>query len=188
MAGDVCWLAGVDEVGRGCLAGPVVAACVLLPSRDPFPPLADSKLLSPATRERLFVEITARAPAWGVAAISSTEIDRINIHQASLQAMAQAVQKITPTPDYLLVDGRFELAIAVPQRAVVAGDRHCQVVAAASIVAKVWRDRWMIEMDSRYPQYGFERHKGYPTAQHREALARLGPTPLHRRSFRGVLD
>lgn len=187
-------LAGVDETGRGCLAGPVVAACVIYPSTGAgsspptFPRVADSKILSPRRREELCAEICSRALAWAVAEVEPTEIDRVNIHWASLRAMQGAVEKLRRRPDYLLVDGRFPLAVPIPQQAVIDGDAKCQVIAAASIVAKVWRDRLMCRLEEVYPKFQFGQHKGYGTQQHREELRCHGPTPIHRKSFHGVID
>ncbi len=184
-------LAGVDEVGRGCLAGPVVAACVVLPDTGdqpvaaPWDQITDSKLLTPKRREELYDEICSGS-LWSVAAIEPAEIDQINIHYASLKAMRQAVEQISPQPDYLLVDGRFPIEIDLPQRAVIKGDRECRVIGAASIIAKVWRDRLMVRFQADYPHFGFEQHKGYGTAQHRNELKRHGPTEIHRKSFKGV--
>jgi ribonuclease HII len=181
-------LAGVDEVGRGCLAGPVVAACVIYPTDSSyFPQVADSKLLSPARREKLYDEICATAAAWAIAKVESTEIDEINIHQASLKAMCLAVEQVRPAPDYLLVDGKFPIDSCLQQQAVIGGDRQCQVIGAASILAKVWRDRLMVQYEADYPQFGFAQHKGYGTQQHRNELKQHGPTVIHRRSFKGVL-
>jgi len=183
----VAYLAGVDEVGRGCLAGPVVAASVIYPTAGSFPAVADSKLLSPQQRAEIYEAIITQAVTWSVAAIAADEIDRVNIHQASLKVMRCAVTKLNPQPDYLLVDGRFPLKVSIPQRAVIRGDRECRVVSAASIVAKVWRDRLMVQMQETYANFQFAKHKGYGTRQHREELRQHGPTPIHRRSFRGVV-
>jgi len=177
-------IAGVDEAGRGCLAGPVFAAAVILPVGLFLPEVDDSKKLSPIKREELYQAITEVAVAWGVAAISPDVIDSVNIHHASLEAMRQAVAQLSPPPEFLLVDGRFPVPLLVPQRPIIRGDSSSQVIAAASILAKVSRDRWMWDAASEYPAFGFERHKGYGTPAHREAIRRLGPTPLHRRSFR----
>jgi len=179
-------VAGVDEAGRGPLAGPVVAAAVILDPDRPVRGVADSKTLSPARRERLFGEIHERARAVGVGIVSHGEIDRINILQATLRAMTRAVEELTAAPDYLLIDALTLPAVALPQEGIVRGDGRSVSIAAASIVAKVTRDRLMADLDRAYPGYGFAVHKGYPTAAHRSALARLGPCPVHRRSFRGV--
>ncbi|MEQ1896565.1 MAG: ribonuclease HII [Vicinamibacterales bacterium] len=177
-------IAGTDEVGRGCLAGPVVAAVVVLDPSRHIPGLADSKLLTPAARERLFAVIASCADAWAVGSASPDEIDQLNIHRASLEAMRRAVLALDPAPDLVLVDAFRIPDLVVPQRAVVHGDRRCAAIAAASIMAKVTRDREMCafhEFDSRY---GFDQHKGYATALHLAAVARHGYSSLHRRSFR----
>lgn len=180
-------VAGVDEAGRGCLAGPVFAAAVILPPGLILPEVDDSKLLAPPVRERLFDVICGSAVAWSVASIEAEEIDRINIHRASLKAMALAVKGLAARPEFILIDGKFtleEFIFLVPQEAVVEGDARSQTVAAASILAKVSRDRWMAEEEKKYPQYRFGQHKGYATEQHRGEIRHHGPTPLHRRSFR----
>jgi ribonuclease HII len=177
-------IAGVDEVGRGCLAGPVAAGAVVLdPDRD-VPGIADSKALTPAVRARLFDEITAVAVAWQVALVEPAEIDRINIHQASFVAMRAALAGLAPQPGFVLVDGFRIPGLSIPQRAVIGGDRRSTAIAAASILAKVTRDRLMIELHARDPRYGFDRHKGYATPEHLAAVARYGYSPVHRRSFR----
>ncbi len=183
-----CLPAGVDEAGRGPLAGPVVAAAVILPPRYDLPGLADSKKLSARRREQLFGSIRQQAVAVGVGFCSAAEIDRHNILQASLLAMRQAVMRLHPAADALLVDGLQTLALPLPQQALVKGDARCASVAAASIIAKVVRDRIMRVFDRRYPGYGFARHKGYGSAEHRRRIAELGPCPLHRASFRGVRE
>ena len=181
-------IAGADEVGRGCLAGPVVAAAVILDPARHIPGLRDSKLLNAAERERLHGEITRTALAWGVASAAPAEIDAINIHHASLAAMRRAVMAMTPLPDFVLVDAFRIPEIPMAQRGIIGGDRRCAAIAAASIVAKVERDRLLVELDARYPEYGFARHKGYGTPDHIEALRRLGPCPEHRELFvRGIL-
>jgi ribonuclease HII len=177
-------VAGCDEVGRGCLAGPVVAGAVILDPDRHIPGLADSKALTAAERERLYDLITARALAWSVAAAQPTEIDTINIHQASLQAMRRAVMAIAPLPDLVLVDAFRIPDILIAQRGVVHGDRTCAAIAAASIVAKVVRDREMATHHAADPRYGYDRHKGYATADHLAAVALHGLSSLHRRSFR----
>ena len=177
-------IAGVDEVGRGCLAGPVVAAAVVLDPSAHVAGLADSKLVPPDEREVLSLLITGRATAWSVAVVEADEIDRLNIHRASLQAMRQAVSALEPLPDAVLVDGFRIPDLAIPQRGIVKGDRRCAAIAAASIVAKVARDRLMQALDAADPRYGFGRHKGYATAEHLEAVARYGYSAVHRRSFR----
>lgn len=177
-------VAGVDEVGRGCLAGPVVAAAVVLDPGAHVAGLADSKLVPPKQRDLLAALIIARASAWAVAIVDAGEIDRLNIHRASLQAMREAVAALVPLPDAVLVDGFRIPYLAIPQRGIVKGDRRCAAIAAASIVAKVTRDRLMQDLDAQDPRYGFGRHKGYATAEHLEAVARYGYSAVHRRSFR----
>lgn len=179
-----CHVAGVDEVGRGCLAGPVVAAAVVLDPDRHVPGVSDSKLVTPAERERLFPLILRRAVAWSVAASDPREIDALNIHQASLRAMQRAVMALHPLPDVVLVDAFRVPNLPMPQRGVVHGDRQCAAIAAASIVAKVVRDRLMTELHGTDPRYGFDRHKGYATAAHLHAVARFGYSDAHRRSFR----
>jgi ribonuclease HII len=179
-------IAGLDEVGRGPMFGPVVAAAVILPHGWRLPGLNDSKLLSEKKRLQFEVEIRANAIAWSVAAIDVETIDRINIRQASLLAMRTAVERLALTPDYLLIDGLDNIDWPCPQRPVVQGDSTSISVAAASVLAKVHRDRTLVELDAVYPGYGLARHKGYCSAEHLEALARLGPTPLHRKSYQPV--
>ncbi|GIV60728.1 ribonuclease HII [Rhodocaloribacter litoris] len=178
-------VAGVDEAGRGCLAGPVVAAAVILPPEAAIPGLDDSKKLSPARREALLSTIQAEAVALGVGLCSPAEIDRMNILWAALEAMRRAVAALTPSPDYLLIDGnRCFPHCTYPFTTLVRGDARSRSIAAASIVAKTTRDRIMHDLDHHFPQYGWRRNAGYPTRDHYEALAAHGPTPLHRRSFR----
>ena len=182
------WVAGVDEVGRGPLAGPVVAAAVILDPTTPIDGLRDSKLLTGRRRRRLAREIRAHALAFAVARVGPREIDVINVLQATWTAMRDALARLHLPPGLVLVDGNLRIpGVTCTQRAIVAGDRRSASVAAASIVAKVVRDAFMARADRRYPAYGFRQHKGYATAAHLEALARLGPCPLHRRSFRGVI-
>lgn len=175
---------GVDEVGRGSLAGPVVVAAVVLHPERRIPGVRDSKLLTPAARERLYGEILERAVCWTIASASPDEVDALNVHQASLLAMRRAVNDLAPLPDFVLVDGFRIPGLYLPQRRVIGGDRRCAAIAAASIVAKVTRDRQMRELHIHDPRYGFDRHKGYATAQHLEAVARFGYSSVHRRSFR----
>jgi ribonuclease HII len=177
-------VAGVDEVGRGCLAGPVVAAAVVLDPARHIAGLRDSKLVPAAGRERLYDTITGRAMAWAVASIEPAEIDRINIHRASLQAMRQAVMTLSRLPDVVIVDAFRIPDLPLPQRGIIKGDRRCAAIAAASIVAKVHRDRLMDALHAQDPRFGFDRHKGYATADHLEAVARFGYSTVHRRSFR----
>jgi ribonuclease HII len=177
-------IAGVDEVGRGCLAGPVVAAAVVLDPARHIPGVCDSKTTTELQRERLFRLITSRAVAWAVASADPAEIDTLNIHRASLQAMRRAVMMLAPLPDMVLVDAFRIPDLPMAQRGVPHGDRRCSAIAAASIVAKVTRDREMLSHHSADPRYGFDRHKGYATADHLAAVARFGYSTLHRRSFR----
>lgn len=178
-------MAGVDEAGRGPLAGPVVAAAVILaPDWTADIPLDDSKRLTEAQRERAFEVIRTSALAWKVALAQPEEIDRVNILQATLRAMARAVKRLNPGADFVLVDGNKAPELPVPCRTVVRGDGKCNSIAAASILAKVVRDRIMAVYGRRYPQWGFAGHKGYGTQAHREALRRHGPSPIHRFSFR----
>ena len=179
-----CHVAGVDEVGRGCLAGPVVAAAVVLDPARHIAGVADSKLVPPAERERLFDCIVREAVAWAVASADPREIDHLNIHQASLRAMQRAVLALVPLPDVVLVDAFRVPDLPMAQRGVPHGDRRCAAIAAASIIAKVTRDRGMLALHDRDPRYGFDRHKGYATADHLDAVARFGYSEAHRRSFR----
>jgi len=179
-------IAGLDEVGRGPMFGPVVAAAVILPKGCSLPGLTDSKKLSEKARNEFDREIRVNAVAWAVAAVDVETIDRINIRNASLLAMRLAVEQLALTPDYLLIDGVDTIDWPCPQQAVVQGDSTSLSIAAASVLAKVHRDRLLVELDSQYPGYGLARHKGYCSAEHMEALARLGPTPLHRKSFSPV--
>ncbi len=176
-------LAGVDEVGRGPLAGPVVAAAVILDPAKPIEGLADSKKLSEKKREQLAEQIREHAMAWSLGRAEVEEIDRINILQASLLAMQRAVEGLTVTPHKALVDGNKLPRLSCPAEAIVGGDNTVEVISAASIIAKVARDREMVELDAIYPGYGLAKHKGYPTKQHVEALRTLGVTPIHRRTF-----
>ncbi len=176
--------AGVDEAGRGPLAGPVVAGACVLPKGVIFDELNDSKKLSPATRERLFGELQAHPDIHCAVGIVDVEtIDRINILQATIQAMIEAVNALTITPDFLLVDG-LALPHSIPCQKIIKGDQLCQSIMAASILAKVTRDRIMLDLHTRYPDYGFDRHKGYGTEQHLAALVQYGRSPVHRTSFR----
>jgi ribonuclease HII len=177
-------VAGVDEVGRGCLAGPVVAAAVVLDPARHIAGLRDSKLLTPAERDVLYDLIVARAAGWAVGSLDPVEIDRLNIHQASLQAMRQAVLGLSPLPEAVLVDAFRIPDLPVPQRGIVKGDRRSAAIAAASIVAKVTRDRFMEQLHGTDPRFGFHHHKGYATREHLAAVARHGYSPAHRRTFR----
>lgn len=179
-------IAGIDEAGRGPLAGPVVAAAVIIAPDRRIKGLADSKLLPPERREELFHVIQERALAVGVGVVDHETIDRVNILQATRQAMAEALAALAVTPELVITDFVVLAGLPCPQRNLVAGDRRCASVAAASIIAKVTRDRLMVAMDTQFPEYGFARHKGYATPEHRAALDKHGPCPIHRRSFSGV--
>uniref|UniRef100_A0A831ZQU9 Ribonuclease HII n=1 Tax=Desulfacinum infernum TaxID=35837 RepID=A0A831ZQU9_9BACT len=181
-------VAGVDEVGRGPLAGPVVAAAVILAENTSLPGVTDSKKVTPRRREELAAVIRDHAVAVSVGCAEPDEIDRTDILRATFSAMLRAIQSLKVPPDFVLLDGPYTLPLAVPQRGVIQGDVRSLSIAAASIIAKVHRDRLMDDYHSLYPAYGFHRHKGYPTAEHREALRRFGPCPIHRRSFQGVLS
>jgi ribonuclease HII len=178
------YIAGVDEVGRGPLAGPVVAAAVVFPKDVYIPGIDDSKKLSPSTREELFSEIREGALTFGVGVVDQAVIDVINIREASLLAMKSALCQLALRPEYVLVDGNYFHGSPVPHETIVHGDAKVFSIAAASIVAKVVRDRMMNGYHLRHPEYGFNRHKGYPTRQHIEAIKRFGSCDLHRRSFR----
>jgi ribonuclease HII len=179
-------IAGLDEVGRGPLFGPVVAAAVILASGFQFDGLTDSKKLSEKKRNQLDLEIRARAVCWAIAEVDAETIDRINIRQASLLAMRRAVGQLPLSPDFLLIDGRDTIDWDCPQQAVIQGDATSLSIAAASVLAKVHRDRLLVEFDRQFPGYGLASHKGYCCPEHLAALARLGPTPLHRKSFHPV--
>jgi ribonuclease HII len=182
-------IAGTDEVGRGSLAGPVVAAAVILGPRGVPRGIDDSKKLTRLRREELAEEIRRRALAYAISRVEHDSIDRVNIHRASLFAMESAVKALQPQPDYVLIDGRYQLPeIDCPQEAVIKGDSISVSIAAASIVAKVSRDLWMREYDREYPGYGFSSHCGYNTREHQEAITRMGPCAIHRVSFQGVLS
>lgn len=177
-------VAGVDEVGRGCLAGPVTAGAVILDPDRHIPGLADSKVVPPDEREDLYEEIVRHALAWTVASSDPRQIDRLNIHHASLDAMRRAVLALAPVPDVVLVDAFRIPDLPMEQRGIVKGDRRCAAIAAASIVAKVTRDREMVALHQQDPRYGFARHKGYATPEHLAAVAQFGYSEVHRRSFR----
>lgn len=181
-------IAGVDEVGRGPLAGPVVAAAVILDPRQPVQGLLDSKLLDEVTREALDVQIRRHAMAFCISEASVEEIDEINILHASMLAMQRAVEGLAIRPQLVLVDGNRYPRLDHAGAAIVKGDQRVQSISAASIIAKVARDRMMLTLHEQYPQYGFAQHKGYPTAQHRQAIVDHGVLHLHRRSFRPVRD
>ena len=177
---------GVDEAGRGPLAGAVYTAAVILDPARPIAGLADSKALTPARREALAQAIRERSLAWAVASASAAEIDRLNILQATLLAMARAIDGLAIAPTEVWVDGNQRPRTSLPCRAIVKGDALVPAISAASILAKTAPDAEMLAIDAQFPGYGFARHKGYPTPEHLEAMARLGPTPIHRRSFAPV--
>jgi ribonuclease HII len=177
-------VAGVDEVGCGCLAGPVMAGAVVLDPERHIPGLADSKALTALGRDRLYEAIVTRSLAWAVSSADPAEIDEINIRQATFKAMQRAIYALAPLPDVVLVDAFRIPELPMAQRRVVKGDRQCAAIAAASIVAKVTRDRFMDRLHADDPRYGFDRHKGYATAEHLDAVARHGYSNVHRRTFR----
>jgi ribonuclease HII len=181
-------IAGIDEAGRGSLCGPVVAAAVVFPTDLVIPGVNDSKKLSPRTRELLYDEIMTRAVAVGIGMGTPELIDRINILQATRHAMKEAVALLSLKPDMLLIDGISTIDVPLPQKTITKGDSRSLSIAAASIIAKVSRDRMMTELDLLYPGYGFASHKGYGCASHMEAIRRLGPSPVHRLTFRGVRE
>lgn len=181
-------VAGVDEAGRGPLAGPVVSAAVILPDAFPVTGVNDSKKLTPKQRNVLYRKIYDHALSIGIGIVDAAEIDRINILQAALLSMAISVENLSPSPDFLLIDGKFPISSDIPQEAVPHGDALSISVAAASVVAKVTRDRLMERYHEEYPVFGFSRHKGYPTRAHKDAIRKFGCCPIHRRSFRGVRE
>ena len=181
-------IAGIDEAGRGPLAGPVVSAAVILPASFRVEGVNDSKRLTPQKRETLFTAIYGSAVSVGVGVVGPKRIDEINILQASLTSMAMAVACLAPRPDCLLVDGIFKIDSDLPQTPIPKGDSRSVSIAAASIIAKVARDNMMAHYHRRYPQYGFSKHKGYPTKAHKAAIRAYGCTPIHRRSFKGVKE
>ena len=182
-------VAGVDEVGRGPLAGPVVAVAIILDESFEDPGVNDSKALSPASRIALYPRISETAVSWGVGLVEADEIDQLNILNATFMAMIRAISQLSVPPQAILVDGKLRIPnLHCPQRAIVRGDRDSISIGAASILAKEIRDRIMEEYDQTYPGYGFAQHKGYATTEHAEALARLGPSPIHRRSFAPVRE
>lgn len=183
-----CCIAGIDEAGRGALAGPVVAAAVVFPKGVEIPGINDSKKLTPAKRNELFDMILEKALSIGIGSGDHLLIDRVNILQATLVAMKEAVLGISPLPDYLLIDGISKISIGIHQRTIKKGDSASISIAAASIIAKVTRDRLMVGFDRDYPGYGFAEHKGYGCAAHMAAVARLGPSTIHRKTFRGVKE
>ena len=179
-------IAGIDEVGRGPLAGPVVAAAVILDPLRPIDGIQDSKKITPKKRDELVYEILNKSVSVSVTSIGPRQIERINILNASLEAMRVSVSRLMLQPDFLLIDGNRMIDSIIPQETIVKGDSLCASIAAASIVAKVCRDRIMVRMNSHYPGYGFEKHKGYPTKEHLECIRNLGATKIHRRTFNGV--
>jgi len=183
--GATC-IAGLDEVGRGPMFGPVVAAAVILPDGWRLRGLTDSKLLKEEERNRFAMAIRLKAVAWAIAAVDVETIDRINIRRASLLAMRMAVEQLPLAPDYLLIDGCDTIDWPCAQQSVIGGDARSLSIAAASVLAKVHRDALLVEFDAVYPGYGLARHKGYCSPEHLEALARLGPTPLHRKTYQPV--
>ena len=181
-------IAGIDEAGRGPLAGPVVSAAVILPATFRDSDITDSKKLSSKKRRQLYDVIYAHAVSIGIGIVDPIEIDRINILQASLLAMAMAVKNLAPRPDYLLIDGIFPISTDLPQQPIAKGDALSISIGAASIIAKVTRDRLMQKYHHYYPQFDFPKHKGYPTRAHREAIRKFGCCPIHRKSFKGVKE
>lgn len=182
-AGGVRLLCGVDEAGRGPLAGPVCAAAVILPQNCVIEGLNDSKKLTEKKREALFAVITAAAVSYGIAFATVEEIEQHNILAATFMAMNRAIAKLDPAPELALIDGNRSAGIEIPSRCVVGGDGKCADIAAASVLAKVTRDRYMLQMAELYPEYGFEKHKGYGTKAHYQAIREYGPSPIHRPSF-----
>jgi len=181
-------IAGIDEAGRGALAGPVIAAAVILPLNCNIDGLKDSKQLTPKQRDRLADEIHNVALSVGIGAADNRTVDRLNVLEATLFAMQNAIEKLTPQPDYLLVDGINLPTTAIPGEAIPKGDSRSYSIAAASIIAKTTRDRLMVEADRNYPNYGFPKHKGYPTSQHRQAIAQFGASEIHRQTFKLLPD
>ena len=180
-------IAGIDEVGRGPLAGPVVAAAVILDPMQTIKGIQDSKRILPGKREKLLLEILDKSISVSVASIGPRQIERINILNASLEAMRISVSRLNPKPDFLLIDGNRMIDSMITQKPIIKGDSLSASIAAASIVAKVCRDRLMVRMSSHYPDYGFERHKGYPTKEHLESIRIQGASKIHRRTFNGVV-
>ncbi len=179
-------VAGIDEAGRGPLAGPVVAAAVVLPTEEKIKGLNDSKKLSPAQREKFFHLILEQAQGIGLGIVEAPEIDRSNIWRATQNAMEEAIKKLPACPDFLLIDGKFPLGVSIAQKVIIKGDQRCQSIAAASIIAKVTRDRIMLNYHEIYPQYNFARHKGYATKEHLAAIRQYGCCPIHRHSFKPI--
>ncbi len=181
-------IAGIDEAGRGPLAGPVVSAAVILPASFEVTGINDSKKITPEKRNYLYGEICRHALATATGIVDSVEIDKINILQATLLSMSMAVKNLAVRPDTLLIDGTFAIPSDLPQTTIAKGDSRSISIAAASIIAKVTRDRLMEKYDSTYPQFGFSKHKGYPVKAHKEAIKKFGPCPIHRRTFKGVKE
>ena len=181
-------VAGIDEAGRGPLAGPVVSAAVILPSEFNLPGLTDSKRLTARQRESLYPLIRSQAVAVGIGLASAADVDRYNVLQATLRSMQQAVTRLNCGADYLLIDGISRIQTSLPQETLKKGDSRSISISAASVIAKVVRDRIMLAYDKHYPEYGFAGHKGYGSAAHMQAIARCGPSPLHRKTFRGVKE
>lgn len=181
-------IAGIDEAGRGPLAGPVVSAAVILPEHFSVRDVFDSKQLSAAKRDGLYEKIRDSAVSIGIGVVDPAEIDRINIHRASLLSMVRAVQDLDPQPDMLLIDGPYRVFSDLPQEPIIKGDTKSISIAAASIMAKVTRDRLMERYHQEFPRFGFNRHKGYPTRLHREAIIKFGCCPIHRQTFKGVKE
>ena len=179
-------IAGVDEAGRGPLAGPVVAGAVILPQGVELAGVTDSKKMRQVAREQVFSTIHHEALATGIGVVSHRYIDEFNILKASLEAMRRAILALEPLPDFLLIDGIHPVPISIPQRCLKKGDQISRSISAASVLAKVYRDRIMLSHHERYPDYGFDQHKGYGTARHMEAIRRYGPSPIHRMTFKGV--
>lgn len=182
------YIAGIDEAGRGPLAGPVVSAAVLLPTSFHDPDITDSKKLSPKKRSYLYEKLYDQAVSIGIGIVDNIEIERINILNAALLSMSISVKNLSPQPDYLLIDGKFRIPTDLAQEPIIRGDALSISIAAASIVAKVSRDRLMERYDQDYPQFGFAGHKGYPTKAHKEAIRTFGCCPIHRRTFKGVKE
>ncbi|RPJ81889.1 MAG: ribonuclease HII [Deltaproteobacteria bacterium] len=182
------FIAGVDEVGRGPLAGPVVSAAVILPESFPDTGITDSKKLSPKQRDLYFSHICDHAVTIGIGIVDSAEIDQVNILQASLFSMGIAVNNLHPAPDFVLIDGIFHIPSDIPQKTIKKGDSLSISIASASIIAKVTRDRLMEKYHQQYPLFAFNKHKGYPTKSHREAIRKHGSCPIHRKSFKGVRE
>lgn len=181
------FIVGVDEAGRGPLAGPVVAASCSMPLQLEIEGVRDSKLLSPLQRSRLFEKLISHPQlSFGIGVVSAAEIDQLNIYRATMRAIELSVRALRRLPDHLFIDGNPLPQFFMEHQAIVGGDRLCYLVAAASILAKEWRDRLMVELDLEWPQYGFRQHKGYPTAAHRAALLEWGPCPHHRRTFEPI--